>query len=86
MYFQPNGVASNNQAQLTAWTPFQLPLEKSLNAPKGILDDEQLLRRILEEVKAIKTQKAGGEEPKAEPKNAAAPKKARKKVSKAEVA
>jgi formylmethanofuran dehydrogenase subunit B len=61
-----------------------ITLRKVVNAPKGILDDEQLLRRILEEVKAIKTQKAGGEAPKET--KALASKKSRKKVSKEEVA
>jgi formylmethanofuran dehydrogenase subunit B len=61
-----------------------ITLRKVVNAPKGILDDEQLLRRILEEVKAIKTQKAGGTALKET--KAVAPKKSRKKVSKEEVA
>jgi formylmethanofuran dehydrogenase subunit B len=65
-----------------------ITLKKVVEAPKGILDDEKLLIRILEEVKAIKAQKiAGGEVPKdAKETKAAAPKKSRKKVSKEEVA
>jgi len=63
-----------------------ITLKKVVNAPKGILDDEQLLHRILEEVKTIKAKKAGGEAPAPKETKAAAPKKPRKKASKEEVA
>ncbi len=61
-------------------------LRKVVEAPKGILNDEQLLKRILDEVRAIKA-KNTGEEPKRE----AGPKpnvnaKRKKKAKKMEVA
>jgi formylmethanofuran dehydrogenase subunit B len=37
-----------------------LPLKKVVEPPEGILSDEEILRRILEEVRLIKSQKNNG--------------------------
>jgi formylmethanofuran dehydrogenase subunit B len=63
-----------------------ISLKKVVEAPKGVPTDEEIVRRILEEVRAIKAEKAAkdGKEPAKETKATAA-KKPRKKPIKSEV-
>lgn len=60
-----------------------IPLKKVVEAPPGILNDEQLLKRILAEVRAIKTQKSDSQPEKTAAKTKAKPKKSSKKKEEA---